>query len=228
MEVLRWIGGSEGKNLLYLADEGRVGFRAGFLAFNAGADKLSRRQACAVIVDYISSNEGLLLLTQITQGRHKYLLHIGSAAPVLVGRDQVIGALNLDDNFDSRINPRRRGGQKTASERPPRGFDSLVAANPGAQWLSVRTGQVVPLESIILHELAEAHGKVALGLDYMSLGGRPGAHELATERELKFGRQRAFDSKALTVGLVQVVTPNKRQRNKRNTPGNTTRGQVQF
>jgi len=63
-------------------------------------------------VDYISSNEGLLLLVEVTQGRYRYLLHMGRQAPTSGRSAEALGSINLDNNIDSRINPYRKNGRK--------------------------------------------------------------------------------------------------------------------
>jgi hypothetical protein len=161
-------------------------------------------QAALVIADYIFLHEGLLLLTQLTQGTERYLLHIGNSAPTMGEYVQVSSTMNLDLNFDSRINPRRPNGQKVQQERPPEGFDSLIAMNPGTRWVSLRSKRIVPLESVALHELAEAHAKVALGLEYLPKEGRAGAHNIAIERESRFVSQRPLSGAELTTGWIKV------------------------
>jgi hypothetical protein len=174
------------------------------LAEACGAANLDRWQAGMVIADYICSHEGLLLLTELTQGKEKYLLHIGNSAPTM-GKDvHVSSTLNLDRNFDSRINPRRPHGQKAREEQPPAGFDSMVGVNGTTRWVSLRNKRIVPLESVVLHELAEAYGKVALGLDYLPQDGRAGAHDLAIACEARFASQRPFSGAELTSGWIRV------------------------
>ena len=118
MEFLHWVAGDLENELFYISDGGRVELRSGLLALEAGAEGLTSRQAGPVIADYISSREGLLLLTELTQGGERYLLHIGSSAPTMGEDVKVSSTINLDRNFDSRINPRRPNGQKVAQEQP--------------------------------------------------------------------------------------------------------------
>lgn len=204
MNLLRWIAGDEESELLYVDNSSRVAFRTELLAAESGAAGLDRIEASLVIADYIVSHEGLLLLTQLTQGKERYLLHVGNSAPTMGEHVQVSSTLNLDLNFDSRINPRRRNGQKVQQEQPPEGFDSMVAVNPATRWLSLQNKRLVPLESVVLHELAEAHAKVALGLGYLPSAGREGAHDLAIERESRFALQRPSSGTELTSGWIRV------------------------
>jgi len=204
MEVLRWIAGDEHTELLHLDGGSRVRFRTELLAAEAGAESLDRMNAALVIADYIAGHEGLLLLTALTQGNKKYLLHIGNSAPTLGEHVKVSSTINLDLNFDSRINPRRPNRQKVLEELPPEGFDSMVAVNPTTRWVSVQNRRNVPLASVVLHELAEAHAKAALGLEYLPKDGRAGAHDLAIDCELRFAQQRPFSGTELTTGWIRV------------------------
>jgi len=63
----------------------------------------------------------------------------------------------------------------------------------------------VPVGEITLHELAEAHAKVALGLDYLEQGANPGAHDLALERERRLKAQRPEADIVLTEGSNRVL-----------------------
>jgi hypothetical protein len=173
---LRWIAGPDAE-LISIDQAGRVHIDEGMLLRSSGDVWLK-------VADRIFSNEGLLLLVQLAHSKHRYLLHIGDQAPTLGGKVKIRGSLNLDRNFDRRINPYRPLSKKLAKELPPEGFDSLVAINPAAQWFNLRARRVVPAGSITFHELAEAHAKVELGLEYLPSGSRPGAHNQAVEREI--------------------------------------------
>jgi hypothetical protein len=162
-------------------------------------------EAPLAVTNYIYSNEGLLLLVQLTQARHRYRLHIARQAPTRGAEVEVTGGLNLDNNFDSRINPHRRSGTKLDNERPPDGFDSLVAINPVACWFNQLTNQVVPAGHIIFHEMAEAHAKLELGLDYLGDAGRPGAHDVALQREQRLKSQRPMSGVVITAGSNRVL-----------------------
>jgi hypothetical protein len=175
-----------------------VKINSALLAKSAGSDPLK-------ILDFISSNEGLWLLAQMTQGAARYLLHIGEDAPTLGNRIAVSGSINLDNNFDSRINPHRRRGLKLDCERPPEGFDSMVAMNPAARWFNLRTNRLVDVSHVTFHELAEAHAKVALGLQYLEQGSIPGAHNVALEREQRLQRQRPLSDVVTTLGANRVL-----------------------
>jgi hypothetical protein len=142
------------------------------------------------VINYIYSNEGLLLLVQVTEGRYRYRLHIGEKAPTR-GKDvKVQSILNYDNNYDNRINPRRPAGNKFDVECPPYGFDSLIAMNPAVSWLDPITRQSVSTSQIAFHELAESHARLELGLEYLSSHVEPGAHDLAIGREAKLEAQR--------------------------------------
>ena len=193
---LRWIAGIEGE-IIEIENDGRVKINSALLAKSAGSDPMK-------ILDFISSNEGLWLLAQMTQGAARYLLHIGEDAPTLGNRVAVSGSINLDNNFDSRINPHRRQGMKLDCERPPEGFDSLIAINPAARWYNLHASCMVPDGNIIFHELAEAYAKLELKLDYLNQGSRVGAHNTALERERRLKSQRP-DSVVVTAGPNRVL-----------------------
>jgi hypothetical protein len=133
------------------------------------------------------------------------LLHIGRRAPTEAGDVIVQSCLNLDNRFDSRINPRRRNGVKLMNEQPPRGFDSVVAINPSTQWLNLMTNRMVPPGNITFHELAEAHARVEFGFDYLGQGSCPGAHDTALEREAKLFSQRPLSDTVITRGDNRIV-----------------------
>ena len=79
---------------------------------------------------------------------------------------------------------------KLDSERPPAGFDSLVAMNPVARWFNLNTSCWVHPAEIVFHELAEAYAKLEFGLDYLDQGSRLGAHAVALVREQRLRSQR--------------------------------------
>jgi hypothetical protein len=117
----------------------------------------------------------------------------------------VVGGVNLDNNYDSRINPYRRNGRKLDIECPPKGFDSMVAINPVARWFNLRAHEFVSAGQITFHELAEAHAKVVLNLDYLEQDNRPGAHNLALEREERLKAQRPSANVVLTLGSNRLL-----------------------
>jgi SPOR domain len=205
LERLRWIAGASAAELVTLERDGRVKLDLRLLAKSARVDEVPLIEAPLAVTNYIYSNEGLLLLVQLTQARHRYRLHIGRQAPTRGTEVEVTGGINLDNNFDSRINPHRRSGKKMDNERPPDGFDSLVAINPVARWFNQPTNQVVPAGHIIFHEMAEAHAKLELGLDYLDDAGRPGAHEVALQRERRLKSQRPLSGVVITVGSNRVL-----------------------
>lgn len=202
---LRWIVGPELGGLLSLNAEGRLIIDKSLLVRLAGAEKLNNVVAPPVLANYIDLNEGLLLLVQMSQGQARYCLHLGSEAPTLASKIRVSGSINLDNNYDSRINPYRPKLAKLEQERPPADFDALIALNPAARWFNLRTDRFVPVAQITFHELAEAYAKVALGLEYLPSSGREGAHNHALEREEKLRGQRPLDNVVTTFGPNRVL-----------------------
>ncbi|HXG67400.1 MAG TPA: SPOR domain-containing protein [Blastocatellia bacterium] len=201
---LRWIAG-EDAHLLLLDYAGKVHLDTRLLARRAGVDDPSAFAAPMKVIEYLYANEGLLLLTQLTQGQYRYCLHIGSSAPTLSETVAVTGSLNLDNNYDSRINPYRRDGKKLGRERPPEGVDALIAINPAARWFNLKSHRFVPPGNIAFHELAEAYAKLELGLDYLPQAHQPGAHGIAVERELILQAQRPFSDMVVTTGSNRVL-----------------------
>ncbi|HKP12488.1 MAG TPA: SPOR domain-containing protein [Blastocatellia bacterium] len=209
---LRYIVGDK-LELITLGDNGAVHINYRLLAEAAGADGVSAEEAPLRIAEYITENEGLLLLVQMIQGTHRYLLHIAGRAPVLGGVIDVVGGVNLDNNYDSRINPYRRNARKLDIERPPKGFDALIAINPAARWFNLRANEFVSAGQITFHELAEAHAKVELNLDYLEQGNRMGAHGLALEREQRLQSQRPSANLVLTLGSNRLFKSEEEVRN---------------
>ncbi|HXU37363.1 MAG TPA: SPOR domain-containing protein [Blastocatellia bacterium] len=201
---LRWIIGDENAGLITLDEGGRVQLDRRRLAKAAGLGAVSAEDPLQV-ADYVVSNEGLLLLVQLVEGSYRYLLHIGNQVPTRGRNVEISGGINLDNNFDSRINPYRKYGKKLDEERPPEGFAALIALNPVAQWFNLSTREWVQVGEITLHELAEAHAKVALGLDYLEQGSSPGAHALALQRERRLKSQRPDEDIVLTAGSNRVL-----------------------
>ena len=201
---LRYILG-EHPQLLNLGDNGLVRINHRVLAEVAGASQVSAEEAPLRIAEYINAHEGLLLLVQLTEGAHRYMLHIGRRGPTLGGMIDIIGGVNLDNNYDSRINPHRKHSEKLDIERPPQGFESLVALNPNTLWFNLRTHSLVAPGEITFHELAEAHAKLELGLDYLDQGTQSGAHALALEREQRLKSQRPNAEIVLTAGSNLVL-----------------------
>jgi hypothetical protein len=147
----------------------------------------------------------LLLLVQLTQGAYRYRLHLGRQAPTAGGDVVVNGSVNLDNNFDSRINSYRRLSKKMEVERPPHGFDCLVAINPEARWFNLPSNRLVQVGNITFHELVEAHAKVGLGYEYLPTTAFPGAHNIAIEREMRLKEQRPLANLVLTLGSNRML-----------------------
>ena len=202
---LRWIAGAENAEAIMVDREGQVRLDIALLARLAGLDRVGAAAAPAVAADYIVSNEGLMLLVQLIQGASRYRLHLGNVAPTGGATAKVSGSINLDNNFDSRINPYRQTGRKFANERPPDGFEALIAMNPQAQWYNMTAGALIPVGHITFHELAEAYAKVEFGLDYLAQSPRPGAHNIAIEREKILQRQRPSSDIVVTLGSNRVL-----------------------
>lgn len=201
---LRWIAGARNAEILVAGEEGRVELDIVALAKAAGTTPANGTAVSLLVSDYLYSNEGLLLLTQLIEGPHRYLLHMGRTTMTLGGEVQVEGSINLDNNFDSRINPYRSGRQKLHRERPPDGFEALIAINPSARWFNLRTRKEVPSGNITFHELAEAHAKIALGFEYLQKDSWPGAHSVAIEREMILKSQRPAEESVVTAGSNRV------------------------
>jgi SPOR domain len=201
---LRWIVGDENAGLITWDSDGRLRVDSQLLAKAAGLGA-ARVEDPLQAAAYISSNEGLLLIIQIAEGRHRYRLHIGAQAPTRGKIIQVSAGTNLDNNYDSRINPHRKHCEKLDIERPPEGFESLVGLNPNTLWFNLRTNSLVPPGEITFHELAEAHAKLELGLDYLDQGSQSGAHALALEREQRLKSQRPGAEIVLTAGSNLVL-----------------------
>jgi hypothetical protein len=201
---LRWIVGGANADLIGMNGDGKLVLDLALLARLTRVDKGGATNTMRV-VDYVASNDGLLLLVELTQGPNRYLLHLGPTAPTAGSPVRVAGSINLDNNFDSRINPYRRQQRKLEMERPPQAFDALIAMNPQARWFNLPANRFVPVGHITFHELAEAHAKVQLGLDYLVHEPRAGAHNLAIERERLLKLQRPFSDVVVTAGSNRVL-----------------------
>jgi SPOR domain len=201
---LRWIVGEENAGLINLDADGGVRFDMILLAQLAGRGA-TRVQDPLQVVKYVSSNEGLLLLVQVAQGRSRYLLHVGREVPTFGKNSETPGSINLDNNVDSRINRYRKNGKKLDRERPPEGFDSLIGLNPAARWFNLNANCWVQGGEIVFHEIAEAYGKLELGLDYLDQGSRPGAHGLALVREQRLKSQRPSAGIVTTNGSNRLL-----------------------
>jgi hypothetical protein len=202
---LQWIVGKDYAALINLDQEGRVQIDGALLASLAKIKEADPLIAPLLMLDFIWSNEGLLLLVQLTQGSYRYRLHLGRQAATAGGDVAVPGSINLDNNFDSRINPYRRLGKKMDVERPPFGFDCLVAINPEARWFNLPSNRLVQVGNITFHELVEAYAKVGLGYEYLPTIAFPGAHNIAIEREMRLKEQRPFANLVLTVGSNRML-----------------------
>lgn len=204
LERLRWIVGDENGELVKLERDGRVQLDRKLLAREARLGR-SRVEDPLQVADYITSNEGLLLLVQLAEGRYRYRIHIGQEIPTRGKPVEITGSINLDKNFDSRINTYRKNGKKLDSEQPPEGFDSLVGLNPAARWFNLSANYWVQAGQILFHELAEAYAKLEVGLDYLEHGSEPGAHAMALDRERRLQSQRPASHIVMTAGSNRVL-----------------------
>jgi len=202
---LQWIVGKDCAAFISLDNDNKVQLNTRQLTEIVGIKETDPLLRSLVILDYISSNEGLLLLIQLTQGAYRYRLHLGRQAPTAGGSVLVSGSLNLDNNFDSRINPYRRLNKKMDIEKPPWGFDGMIAINPEARWFNLPSNRWVQVGNITFHELVEAYAKVEMGFDYLPVKGLPGAHNIALEREMRLKKQRPFANLVVTVGSNRML-----------------------
>jgi len=204
LDRLRWIVGDENAKLVKFDHDGRVQLDRKLLAKAAGLDR-SQVEDPLRVADYISTNEGLLLLVQLAEGHYRYCIHVGRQVPTRGKNVEITGSINLDRNFDSRINRYRKDGRKLDSEQPPEGFDSLVGLNPVARWFNLSTNYWVQSGEILFHELAEAYAKLEFGLDYLERGSDPGAHAVALDRERRLKSQRPGAHIVMTAGSNRVL-----------------------
>jgi hypothetical protein len=201
---LRWIAGSGNAELVNVDSDGHVRLDKKLLASAAGLRESNVEDPLKAL-NYLTSNDGLLLLVQVTEGRFRYLLHVGRQAPTAGRAVETTGSINLDNNIDSRINPYRKNGKKLDEERPPHGFDSLIGLNPIARWFNLSTNSWVQGGEIVFHEIAEAHAKLEFGLDYLDQGLRLGAHATALQRETRLKSQRPDADIVVTIGSNRLL-----------------------
>jgi len=200
MARLAWIAGPENAGLLTIDKSGQVRIDESLLGKKAESSRTQGQSPALALSLYILSNEGLLLLEQLTQGHRKYHLHIGDRVLTAGGEVEVKSVLNLDNNFDGRINSYRPKGVKMPSERPSQGFDALISINPDVVWYNLGYQRVISPGIVTFHELAEAHAKLEYGLEYLPNGLLPGAHSVAVEREFRLQSQRPALHNAITAG----------------------------
>ena len=205
---LQWIVGRRDSSVFEVSRDGRVTLNKQAVLRLSRADRI-KAGADLVVADYIRSNEGLYLLTQLIGSHHRYCLYVGQRIPTAGGEVPISGTINLDNNFDSRINPYRKAGFKVPVETPPAGFDSMIGINPSAVWFNIRARRLVPDGMITFHELAEALAKIDYGLEYLPVGLTPGAHDIAMQRELKLSSQRSGDCAITTAGGNRVFADEK-------------------
>src|SRR5262249_11331543 len=200
---LAWILGRQDAGAIQIEPNGKVVVNRAEILRLSGAERVSAG-AALIVAEYIASNEGLYLLAQLIRAHHRYCLYVGQRLPTAGAIVPVIGSLNLDNNFDRRINPYRKDGFKVPNESPPSGFDAMIGINPEAIWFNIKAGRLVPDGMIVFHELAEALAKVEFGLEYLPVGLRPGAHDIAVQREFKLSSQRPGSGTITTAGSNRV------------------------
>jgi hypothetical protein len=201
LTYLQWIAGNQQGGLLKMDSGGKVSFNLKKLSNAAGVTSENTANQRERISSFVRSDEGLRLLAELTNGSYRFLLHVGPMAPTRGGNVKTDGTRNLDNRFDRRINPLRRKGQKLDNERPPEGFDSLIAINPDANWFNFYNKQLMPTAQMVFHELAESHARLALDLDYLPQPGKPGAHDVAIYREIRLKQERPSQSVLMPIGM---------------------------
>ena len=102
---LAWIAGPRHAGLLRLGPDNQVTLNGAELAGLVRLNEDPRHDAAMLLSNYISTDEGLLLLLQVTESSHRYVLHLGGQAPTPAGEVIIKDIRNFDNNFDSRINP---------------------------------------------------------------------------------------------------------------------------
>lgn len=213
LAYLRWTAGNQPTGLLEISREGKVSFNLKALAAVAGTASESTDDQRASIASFVKSDEGLRLLAEVTSGPYRFLLHLGPSMPTRAGDLRNDGTRVLDNRFDSRVNPLRRDGQKLDRERPPKGLDALVAINTDVIWFNLYNQKILPLGQLIFHELAEAHARLVLDLDYLPQGNKPGAHDVAIAREIQLKQQRPGLAILMPIGRnLMVVSRDDKQR----------------
>ena len=124
----------------------------------------------------MANNEGAKLLYDLATSKHVYSYSEGATG----------GVSNLDNKPDWRY-----PGGKSSKFLPPTGVDCAVEIDPSIKYVDAATGTLsVSNAAIAFHELAEAYGKIDLGMPYMQKGGGAGAHEYSRKREKKLINQR--------------------------------------
>ena len=166
----------------------------------------------------LSQNEGASLINNLVSSSNVYNLALGDTVQTAGGLLSLSGdnsIANLDRNSDDRYS---KG--KTAKDLPAKGIDDQVGINPKDAVFRDSQGRLVPLSSLIFHELAEAYAKVDGGKaygDFQTLGvvdgaiaiGLPqqGAHNEAVQRELMLRSQRPYMNFSGRAGDVLIRQP---------------------
>jgi RHS repeat-associated protein len=135
----------------------------------------------------LAQNEGASLLSDVVNSNNVYNLDLGSSMLTAGGLRSLSGddsVENLDNKTDWRY-----GKGKSGKDKPAAGIDDQIGINPQEAVFRDSKGNLVPLSSLIFHELAEAYAKVDEGKQYVNKNGSLGAHE-AVKREMKLRSQR--------------------------------------
>ena len=164
----------------------------GILGGNQCADRISRDNKTGVVtVDLtgidVSKNAGAKLLGDLTGSQNVYDLSYGPTVDTQGGQLNVTFIANLDANADWRY-----GKGKLPTDLPRAGVSDQIAFNWG-NVTPTSTNLLQPAErySVVFHELAEAFGKIDLGMAYMTKGEpRQGAHYDSMDREKILRRER--------------------------------------
>jgi RHS repeat-associated protein len=138
----------------------------------------------------LDQNEGASLLSNVVGSGSVYNLDLGSTMLTAGGLRSLAGddsIQNLDNKADWRY-----GKGKSAKDKPPPGVDDQIGINPKDAVYRDSKGHIVPLSSMIFHELAEAYAKIDGGKQYVNKDGSAGAHDEAAQRELTLRRQRPY------------------------------------
>src|SRR5262249_21685300 len=107
MSRLRWIAGTRGSSLLQFSEDGRVSFNVDRTERAAAVWALESGRVSWSASEFLHSDDGLLLLFRVINGPERFLIRVGRLAPTLGGDVSVRSTVNLDNKYDSRINPRR-------------------------------------------------------------------------------------------------------------------------
>jgi len=135
----------------------------------------------------LSHNEGASLLNNVVSSSSIYSLTVGNSIQTAGGSRPLKGddsILNLDNAADWRY-----GNGKSPNDLPAGKIADQIGINPKDAVFRDQ-GHIVPLSSLIFHELAEAYAKIDEHKQYVNKDGSPGAHDEAAQREMTLRSQR--------------------------------------